>query len=104
MHPNSDSLIVVGMSKGSLKISDMRQSSSFDSNSTCLKMGSGSKNYLIDLISNISSAEFTQNGKYIVSRDYLTVKIWDVANTKKPVNTVILHEGLKSKLSEMVDN
>jgi hypothetical protein len=56
MHPNSDSLIVVGMSKGSLKISDMRQSSSFDSNSTCLKMGSGSKNYLIDLISNISSA------------------------------------------------
>jgi hypothetical protein len=39
-----------------------------------------------------------------VSRDYLTVKIWDVANTKKPVNTVILHEGLKSKLSEMVEN
>lgn len=104
MHPNSDSLIVVGMNKGSLKISDMRLSSSFENNSTCLKMGSSSKNYLIDLISNISSASFTQNGKYIVSRDYLTVKIWDVANTKKPVNTVILHEGLKSKLSEMVEN
>jgi serine/threonine-protein phosphatase 2A regulatory subunit B len=39
-----------------------------------------------------------------VSRDFLTVKIWDVCNTKKPVNTITVNEALKSKLCDMVEN
>jgi serine/threonine-protein phosphatase 2A regulatory subunit B len=100
MHPKSDSMFLYGMSKGSLKLGDLRISANGESNSICFKT-SGQKNFLLNLISNISSATFTKNCKYIVSRDYMTVKIWDVCNTKKPVNSILLHEGMKSKLCEM---
>jgi serine/threonine-protein phosphatase 2A regulatory subunit B len=105
MHPQSDNIFLYGMSKGSLKVSDMRVSASNDANSTCYKTSSSTqKNYLLNLISNISSATFTPNGKYMVTRDYLSVKVWDICNSKKPVSCTILNEGLKSKLCEMVEN
>ena len=44
------------------------------------------------------------SNKYIVSRDYLTVKIWDICNNKKPLNTFLIQENLKSKLCEMIEN
>ena len=56
------------------------------------------------MLSSYSSGDFTKQGKYIVSRDYLSVKIWDICNTKKPVTNVVLYDGFKSKLSEMFEN
>lgn len=44
-----------------------------------------------------------KNGRYVVSRDCLTVKLWDVCNPSKAVSTYMLNEGLKQKLSEMVE-
>ena len=44
------------------------------------------------------------NGKHIATRDCLSVKIWDVCNSKKPVKTIMLNDGIKSKLCEMVEN
>lgn len=105
MHPKHDSIFLYGMSKGILNIGDLRISSNADKNSISFKSITGRQsNIILDLISNISSAIFTQNSKYIISRDFLTVKVWDVCNSKKPLNTIILQESLKSKLSEMVDN
>jgi serine/threonine-protein phosphatase 2A regulatory subunit B len=54
------------------------------------------------MISSYSSADFLKGGKYLVSRDFLTVKIWDVCNTKKPVGVVSVQESLKGKLCDMV--
>jgi serine/threonine-protein phosphatase 2A regulatory subunit B len=106
MHPQSDSIFVYGMSRGSVKVADMRVAASSDENTTCYKVGTASsqKNYLLNLISNISSATFTSNGRYIVTRDYLSVKVWDVCNSKKPVSCIVVNEGLKSKLCDMVEN
>jgi hypothetical protein len=42
------------------------------------------------MISNYSSLEFLRSGKYIAARDYLTVKVWDVGQGRKPVYEVIL--------------
>ena len=50
------------------------------------------------MISSYSSVDFIKGGKFIVSRDFLTVKVWDVCNTKKPVNTITVQEGIKGKL------
>lgn len=105
MHPKSDNIFLYGMNRGTLKMADMRISSSTDANATSFKSSSNvQKNYLLNLISNISSATFTSNGKYMVTRDYLSVKVWDVCNSKKPLSCTILNEGLKSKLCDMVEN
>lgn len=86
-------------------MADMRISSNTDANAISFKSSSNvQKNYLLNLISNISSATFTSNGKYMVTRDYLSVKVWDICNSKKPLSCTILNEGLKSKLCDMVEN
>lgn len=91
MHPRHDSIFLYGMSKGLLNVGDLRTSSNADKNGISFRSISGRQtNLLLDLISNVSSASFTKNSKYIVSRDYLTVKIWDVCNPKKPLNTIML--------------
>ena len=48
------------------------------------------KNFFTEMISNYSSLEFLRSGKYIAARDYLTVKVWDVCQGRKPVYEVIL--------------
>lgn len=42
------------------------------------------------MISNYSSVEFIKGGKYIAARDFLSVKIWDVCQSKKPLLEVTL--------------
>lgn len=85
-----------------LKLCDLRVSSNCDSTASSFKSESAAqKNFLASLLSSYSSGDFVKQGKYIVSRDYLTVKIWDVCNTKKPVLNLTLQDSLKSKLSEM---
>lgn len=56
------------------------------------------------MISSYSSLCFFNNNKYIASRDFLTVKVWDVCKTDKPIITVTLQEGIKSKLCEIFQN
>jgi serine/threonine-protein phosphatase 2A regulatory subunit B len=105
MHPKHDSIFLYGMSKGSLKVGDLRLSANVENSAVTFKAGVGKqRNILFDLISSVSSATFSGNSKYIVSRDYLTVKVWDICNSKKPLSTIILQEGLKSKLSEMLES
>jgi serine/threonine-protein phosphatase 2A regulatory subunit B len=89
MHPVSDSLFVFGTNKGSLKLGDLRQSSKVDNSALNFKVeASQQKNYIYEMISSYSSADFIKGGQYLVSRDFLTVKIWDICNTKKPVTII----------------
>lgn len=102
MHPTADNLLIYGTNKGSLKLCDMRISSNSDTTATNFKnQFPGQKNFLTDFLTSYSSADFCKQGKYLVSRDYLTVKVWDVCNAKKPLSTINLNEAMKSKLSEV---
>lgn len=85
-------MFAYGTNKGGLKLCDMRISAVTDNTALNFKTesGSGQKNFLTEMISCYSSADFTKNAKYLVSRDFLTVKIWDICNTKKPINTIVV--------------
>ena len=43
------------------------------------------------------------NCKYIVSREYLSIKIWDITNTRKPVHSICVQDSLKSKLVNLFE-
>ena len=106
MHPTSDNVFLFGTNKGSLKLCDMRQSAVCDGIALNFKndMGGGQKNFLTEMISGYSSAIFSPNSKFVISRDCLTVKIWDICNAAKPINTIMVQETLKSKLCDMFEN
>jgi serine/threonine-protein phosphatase 2A regulatory subunit B len=62
------------------------------------------KSVVSEIIASISDVKFTSDGRYIVSRDYLTVKIWDMNMEAKPVKTIQIHEHLRSKLCDLYEN
>jgi serine/threonine-protein phosphatase 2A regulatory subunit B len=55
-------------------------------------------------VASISDASFTKDGRYIISRDYLTLKIWDINMENKPVQVININDNLKSMLSELYES
>lgn len=58
-----------------------------------------SKSYFSEIIASISDVSFTQDGTRLISRDYLTVKVWDTRNNARPVKVLPIHEFLRPKVS-----
>lgn len=56
------------------------------------------------MVSSYSSISFMNNSKYIAARDYLSVKVWDICKTDKPLLSIPVQESLKSKLCDIFQN
>lgn len=63
-----------------------------------------SRSFFSEIISSISDVRFSYDGRYILSRDYLTVKIWDVNMERQPVKTIPIHEHLRPRLCDTYEN
>ena len=48
--------------------------------------------------------KFSHNGRYLITRDYLSVKVWDLQMDSKPIETYQVHEYLRSKLCALYEN
>ena len=105
-HPNHCNLFMYSSSKGTIKLSDMRSNSLCDSHSKIFEeyLDPASHNFFTEITSSISDVKFSQDGRYIVSRDYMTVKIWDLAMESRPVKTINVHEHLRERLCDTYEN
>lgn len=105
-HPTHDNLFVFSTSKGLIKMGDLRKSSICDDTAVVFeeKEASANKNFFTEIVASISDITFSKNGRYIFSRDFLNVKVWDVKMSNKPVETIQIFEPLKSKLCELYEN
>ena len=57
------------------------------------------KSFFSEIIASISDISFSKDGRYIVSRDYMTLKLWDLAKENAPVATYSVHEQLRARVS-----
>lgn len=128
-HPTSCNWFMYASSKGTIKLADMRQRALCDEHSKRifsplsprLKMAlaniyvyfcavfeqeedASSRSFFSEIISSISDVRFSNDGRYIVSRDYLTVKVWDVNMERQPVKTIPIHEHLRPRLCDTYEN
>lgn len=62
------------------------------------------RSFFSEIISSISDVRFSNNGRYMISRDYLSVKVWDLNMDSKPVECYNVHEYLRSKLCSLYEN
>jgi serine/threonine-protein phosphatase 2A regulatory subunit B len=62
------------------------------------------KSFFTEILSSINDIKFSPDGRYILSRDYLTLKIWDVNMESKPVKTINVHDYVRPKLVDLYDN
>lgn len=65
---------------------------------------SADKSFFSEIISSISDAKFTPDGNYMIARDFLTVKLWDVRSEKEPVSITPIHNFLNDKLCDLYEN
>ena len=115
-HPIHCNLFMYSSSKGTIKLADMREAALCDSHAKREYTPSSltpefeeeedptQKSFFSEIISSISDVKFSQDGRYILSRDSLTLKIWDIAMENKPVKTINIHEHLRSKLCDLYEN
>ena len=62
------------------------------------------RSFFSEIISSISDVKFSHNGRYLLTRDYLTVKVWDLQMESRPVEVFAVHDYLRSKLCSLYEN
>lgn len=127
-HPISCNWFMYASSKGTIKLADMRESALCDQHAKCMYCSCGraiytflwagltsylvfeqeedpsSRSFFSEIISSISDVRFSYDGRYVLSRDYLTVKIWDINMERQPVKTIPIHEHLRPRLCDTYEN
>ncbi|WRT68922.1 protein phosphatase PP2A regulatory subunit B [Kwoniella shivajii] len=105
-HPVHCNLFMYSSSKGTIKLADMRDSALCDQHSKLFEEEEDptQKSFFSEIISSISDVKFSKDGRYILSRDYLTLKIWDINMENKPVKTINIHDHLRQKLCDLYEN
>jgi hypothetical protein len=58
----------------------------------------GNKSFFSEIIASISDIRFSHDGRYILSRDYMNLKLWDMAMESKPMVTLAVHEELRPRV------
>jgi serine/threonine-protein phosphatase 2A regulatory subunit B len=120
-HPSATNIMAFSTSKGAINLVDLRSSaicsekdfinirrtrdidsSTYDDQS----YGSIENSHLFgELMCNVLDLKFNpDNGRYLVSRDYLSMKVWDTHMPHKPVSTVPLHSHLKPLLPQLYES
>jgi len=105
-HPSHCNVFMYSSSKGTIKLADMRESALCDSHVKLFEEGEDPSNrsFFSEIISSISDVKFSHDGRYILSRDYLSLKIWDVNMESRPIKTIRIHDHLQSKLCDLYEN
>ncbi|XP_039053696.1 serine/threonine protein phosphatase 2A 55 kDa regulatory subunit B beta isoform-like isoform X1 [Hibiscus syriacus] len=105
-HPTHCNMLAYSSSKGLIRLIDLRQSALCDSHTKLFEEpeAPGSRSFFTEIIASISDIKFSKDGRYILSRDYMTLKLWDINMDTGPVATFQVHEYLRPKLCDLYEN
>jgi len=105
-HPQHCNTLVYSSSKGTVRLCDMRTNALCDRYAKLFEEPEDPSNrsFFSELISSIADVKFSHNGRYMLTRDYLSVKVWDLHMESKPIESYQVHEYLRSKLCALYEN
>ncbi|XP_058228097.1 serine/threonine protein phosphatase 2A 55 kDa regulatory subunit B beta isoform isoform X2 [Rhododendron vialii] len=105
-HPTHCNTLAYSSSKGSIRLIDLRQSALCDTHAKLFEEqeAPGSRSFFTEIIASISDIKFAKDGRFILSRDYMTLKLWDINMDSGPVSTFQVHEYLRPKLCDLYEN
>ncbi|KAA3479272.1 Serine/threonine phosphatase 2A 55 kDa regulatory subunit B beta-like protein [Gossypium australe] len=105
-HPTHCNMLAYSSSKGSIRLIDLRQSALCDSHAKLFEEpeAPGSRSFFTEIIASTSDIKFAKDGRYMLSRDYMTLKLWDINMDSGPVSTFQVHEYLRPKLCDLYEN
>ena len=57
------------------------------------------RTFFSEVIASMSDVKFSRDGRYVMARDYMTLKIWDVAMEARPTNRQLTKAAQRAKFS-----
>ena len=107
-HPTAPHVFAYGSSKGLTRLADMRAAALCDSHSKLFngyESATGEKSFFSEIVASVNDIKFIgHEGHHILTRDYLTTKVWDLRYEDQPIYEHEVHGGLKSKLSQLYES
>lgn len=102
-HPRDCNLFVYSSSKGTIRLCDMRSAALCDQHAKLFEEPEdnemNNKSFFREIISSISDVKLSNSGRYMMSRDYLSIKVWDLHMETKPVETYSVSEHSRHNYS-----
>ncbi|KAK1435768.1 hypothetical protein QVD17_01537 [Tagetes erecta] len=105
-HLQHCNLLAYSSSRGFIRLVDMRQSALCDASAIMFRDADprGPKSFFTEIVASISSIKFATDGRHILSRDYMNLKLWDMRMQSSPVVTYKVHEHLRPKLCDLYND
>jgi len=106
-HPEHCSLFAYSSSKGLTRLVDMRERALCDYQDSATVFESPESprtDYMFsEIVRSISDIKISGNGQYLITRDYLTMKLWDLRKNSEPVDSFNVHDHLRGKLRDLYE-
>ena len=105
-HPLECHTLAYATSRGRIRLVDLREKAICDHPAREFEEPSSSEtqSFFNEVVASVSDVVFSSDGKYMLSREYMCLKLWDLAMEKKPVVSVNVHEHIRSKLCDLYEN
>jgi len=105
-HPVLPHIFAYGSSKGLIRLADMRASALCDQYSRLFDGGEkDERNFFSEIVASVNDVKFIgTSGNHLLSRDYMTLKVWDIRYEQRPLYVHQVHDMIKSKLSQLYDS
>ncbi|CDS42301.1 protein phosphatase pp2a regulatory subunit b [Echinococcus multilocularis] len=105
-HPTSCSLFMYSSSKGVLRLCDMRQQALCDRSALTFQEADIPENrgFFSEIVNSVTDLKFSNSSRYVLSRDYLTLKVWDMNMATGPVEVYHVHDHFRSKFVALYEN
>lgn len=106
-HPKHCHLFMHSTSRGAVKLCDLRESALCGSWARTFQEPeetSSRSSFFSEIIASISDAKFSPCGRYVLTRDFMNLRLWDMNMERQPVLVVPVHEHLRSRLCDLYEN
>jgi serine/threonine-protein phosphatase 2A regulatory subunit B len=107
-HPQHCHLFMHSSSRGVTKVCDLRQSAlcqTWAKEYDAVGSEAPSPNsFFSEIIASVSDIQFSPDGRYILTRDYMNLRLWDMNMERAPVLVVPVHEHLRGRLCDLYEN
>lgn len=105
-HPRNCSDFLYSTSKGVVRLCDMRERALCDQHAKVFEEPEdpANRSFFSEIIASISDVKFSHCGRYFLTRDFLTLKLWDLNMERGPLETYHMHDYLRSKLCSLYEN
>ena len=107
-HPTNCSLFAYSSSKGISRLVDMRERALCDYSDSAVVFESSNgaqqnDSLFSEIVNSISDMKFSGDGRYLLTRDYLTLKLWDLSMNTMPVQIFNVDDRLRGKLYDLYE-